>query len=65
MNEFSTLEEARRFATQRSRMLRIDVGIEYNSLFKYYHTFLLPRPESRQGFELRCEVVKPTDPVWP
>lgn len=38
-------------------------GIERNPLFKTFSHFGLPRAENRSGHELRCEVVRPSDPL--
>lgn len=37
-----------------------DVGLERNEIFGTYEYRVLPRTENRRGFELRCEVVRPT-----
>lgn len=39
----------------------LDRGLEHNSIFKTWRHFGLPRPESRSGFELRCQVVMCND----
>lgn len=38
-------------------------GLEFNALFKTYSISTLPRPQNRAGHELRCEVVRPSDPL--
>lgn len=43
-----------------------DVGLERLSEFGkpgYRAGFVLPKPENRQGFELRCEVYRASDPL--
>lgn len=59
---FKTYEEAYDDAVIKARQMKMDVGLEYNSIFKEYRVFLLPPPNSRFGHELRCEVVTPTSP---
>ena len=50
-------------AVAQADRLNMDVGIERDALNGGYRTFLLPRPENRYGYELRCEVVKPRTPL--
>ena len=38
-----------------------DQGLEANDYAKDYLTCRLPRKENRYGYELRCEVVYPSD----
>lgn len=62
---FETYREAHRAAVLLARQLKREVGIlrqlEFGKVgFNVYH---LPKPQNRQGFELRCEVVSPTDPL--
>lgn len=53
--------EARRYAQKRANSLGLSFGIEAaNEFGRRGHTVkMLPRPDNRQGFELRCEVVDP------
>jgi len=66
MSEFYTdYKKAHSAAVQLARQLGRQVGIEacreYGKPgFRVHH---LPRPEKRQGFELRCEVINPEDPL--
>lgn len=60
---FERYEDAYRAAVLLARETGCDVGLEHNKLFHTYMLSLLPRPEFRQGFELRCEVVTATDPL--
>ena len=66
MESFKTIEEARRFASKISRECNCDMGVEKAKEYTntVYRVAMLPRPENRYGWELRCEVVKPTDPIW-
>jgi hypothetical protein len=64
MSSHRTYEEAHKAAVELARLLKRETGIlktkEYNrTVFNVYH---LPKPENRYGFELRCEIVRPTDP---
>lgn len=63
MKTFDDYEEARKFALKRAKQLNMDVGIEAVKEFghKRFSVIGLPREENRQGYELRVEVVKPTD----
>lgn len=58
-------KDAHTTAVTLARQLGKEVGIEkfkeYNT--PGFHVFSLPKPENRYGFELRCEVVKPSDPI--
>jgi len=49
----------RKQAQDRANETGRDQGLELNRLTKEYRTFALPAAKSRQGFELRCEVVHP------
>ena len=51
--------DARARAQALANRLGADVGLEYNSLFREYSIFGLPRKANRCGHELRCEVVYP------
>ena len=52
---------ARADAQRRADATGIDHGIEANDVFGHWHVFMLPRRESRTGFELTCEVVMCSD----
>lgn len=39
-----------------------DYGLEWNKIFKEWHTFMLSRRENRYGHELTCEVVYSNNP---
>jgi len=62
---FPTYREAHTYAVKLARMLGRETGIEatrhYGKPVFCVHT--LPKPEHRQGFELRVEVVHPSDPI--
>lgn len=63
---FRDYHDAYTAACHLARQLNHDVGLEKadNPLDgKGFRIFSLPRPENRYGFELRCEVVTPTDPL--
>jgi hypothetical protein len=60
MNEKNYVE-VREHAQKQANDLGMDVGLEKNSLFGTYRTFLLPSIQHRRGFELRCEVIHPMD----
>lgn len=57
--------EAFNAAVHLARSLQREVGLEafkeYNT--RGYRVFQLPKPELRFGFELRCQVVGPTEPL--
>lgn len=61
-------KQAVRHAIEVARELngRFDVGLEAFAEYGrpgYRSGFILPRPENRQGFELRCEVLRASDPL--
>lgn len=64
---FATWKEAHTAAVLFARERGRDVGLE--SLpsplerGRPWRIFGLPLPQNRQGFELRCEVVSPSDPI--
>lgn len=58
---FPTYQEAVTYARVQATKLGMDHGLE--RLGASYRVFILPRPENRYGHELRCEVVRPNDPV--
>ncbi len=60
-----TYEEARKEAQDKANAHRMDYGVEElgGPLAKGFRCFMLPRPEKRQGHELRCEVVRPETPA--
>jgi hypothetical protein len=60
--------EALHYAITVARSLdgRFEIGIEKFTEYGksgFRAGFLLPRPENRFGFELRCEVVRAADPL--
>jgi hypothetical protein len=59
-------KEAHTAAVKLARQIGHDVGLEVgdNPLDgKGFRIFSLPKPENRYGFELRCEVIHPDDPL--
>lgn len=64
MASFKDWKDAHNAAVDLARTLGREVGIyktkEYTS--EVYQVIHLPKPQNRQGFELRCEVVAPSDP---
>ena len=65
MSSYRDWKDAHAAAVTLARQLGREVGIlkakEYTStVFQVIH---LPKPQNRQGFELRCEVVSPSDPL--
>lgn len=52
-------KDAREIAQKKANDSGMDFGLEFNSIFKTYNSFMLPRKENRTGHELRCEVVSP------
>jgi hypothetical protein len=64
MASFKEWKDAHTAAVTLARQLGREVGIlkakEYTAtVFQVIH---LPKPENRQGFELRAEIVRPSDP---
>ena len=62
---FDDWKEAHTHAVLQARKLGLDCGVEKINEFgkTRYAVRYLPKPENRCGFELRCEVVKVTDPL--
>lgn len=59
---FKTWREAHEYAQRRANKLRVSYGIEKPTAFDPFWTVkMLPRPENRYGWELRCEAVEPMD----
>ena len=61
-------KQALHYAIMQARALdgRFEIGLEKFCEFGkpgFRAGFLLPRPENRSGFELRCEVVRASDPL--
>lgn len=52
-------------AAQLARLLGRETGIEKAVEFgkTVYLVHSLPKPQNRCGFELRCETVRPSDPI--
>lgn len=57
-------KDAHASAVQLARLLGRETGIEKGRQFgkDIYLVHSLPKPHNRCGFELRCEVVAPSDP---
>lgn len=67
MESFKTITAARAYASRYSRQLNHAVGVEAAMEYgrRVYRVGLIPdRPEQRFDWEMRCEVVLPTDPLW-
>jgi hypothetical protein len=62
MKSFRSYHDAEDYAIDQANASDLDVGIERNPLFGTFQVFFLPRPENRQGHELRCQVVTPGTP---
>lgn len=62
---FAKWNDAHLEAVMLARWLDHDVGIWREKEFGKdgYNVRSLPRPENRYGYELRCEVVSPSDPL--
>ena len=65
MASYRDWKDAHAAAVHLARTLGREVGIlkakEYNATV--YQVLHLPGPAFRSGFELRCEVVSPSDPL--
>jgi hypothetical protein len=65
VSSFKDWKEAHTAAVLLARQLGKEVGIlkakEYSSTV--YQVMSLPKRENRYGFELRCELVNPSDPL--
>lgn len=59
--EFKTWREARDYAEQQAREVGVAYGIEKPTPYAGWTVKMLPRPENRSGWELRCEAVEPSD----
>ncbi len=62
---FTDWKAAHTAAVLLARQLGREIGILRQKEFGKdgYNVYHLPKPENRFGFELRCEVVKPSDPL--
>ena len=64
MTSYNDWKAAHTAAVELARSLGREVGLykttEYGKTV--YQVINLPKPENRQGFELRCEIVRPDDP---
>lgn len=62
---YTDWKEAHTAAVHLARELGREVGLERGKEFNRpgYLLHHLPRPENRTGFELRCEIVRPSDPL--
>jgi hypothetical protein len=65
MTSFTDWKEAHTEAVRLARRLNKEVGVYKTKEFNLtvYQVLHLPKLENRQGFELRCEVVRPDDPL--
>ena len=65
MSFYREWKEAHTAAVLLARQLGRETGIEKTKEFNTpgFRVHHLPKPENRCGFELRCEVVRPTDPL--
>ena len=68
MSRYLSSEERRSYETVRAEAQARanetgqDYGVERNELMREWGFFMLPCPQNRYGFELRCEVVSPMVP---
>ena len=62
---FTDWKNAHTAAVELARLLKRETGIEKTTEFGkiVYRVHSLPKPENRYGFELRCEIVGPSDPL--
>jgi hypothetical protein len=62
---FKDWKDAHRSAVELARLLKRETGIEKANEFgkQVFRVHSLPKPENRCGFELRCEIVRPSDPA--
>ncbi len=58
-SEFKTWREARDYAEAQARAIGVAYGIEKPTAYSGWTVKMLPRPENRYGWELRCEAVEP------
>ena len=65
MSAFKDWKDAHTAAVNLARLLKRETGIEkaYEFGNLVYRVHSLPKPENRCGFELRCEIVRPSDPL--
>ena len=71
MSAFKTYEECRTDAIKTAREqvsqglpeAQAERGIEHNALYREWTHKGLPMRQNRYGWELTCEVVKPSDPL--
>ena len=61
----TTWKAAHTAAVELARLLQRETGIEKAKEFgkEVFRVHSLPKPENRCGFELRCEIVRPSDPL--
>ena len=57
---FETWQEARDYAQGEADRMGLSFGIEKPTPYQAWSVKMLPRPENRFGWELRCEAVEPT-----
>ena len=62
---FGDWKAAHTAAVELARLLKRETGIEKAREFgkEVFRVHSLPRAENRCGFELRCEIVRPGDPL--
>ena len=61
----TTWKAAHTAAVELARLLQRETGIEKAKEFgkEVFRVHSLPKPENRCGFELRVEIVRPSDPL--
>lgn len=57
--EYDTYKEARAAAQKFANESKLSVGVEKPTAYQKWTCKLLPKPEHRQGYELRIECVDP------
>lgn len=65
MDSFTDWKDAHRDAVRQARVYNREMGIEKANEYgrTVFRVKMLPKAENRQGWELRCEVVRPGDPA--
>ncbi len=59
-SEFGTYGEARTEAERRVKSMGIAHGIEKPTPYQKWTVKMLPLPQNRCGWELRCEAIEPS-----
>jgi len=64
-NRYTTWKEAHTAAAKLARLLGRETGILGTKEFgkEGFNVYSLPQAKNRYGFELRCEIVAPGDPI--